>query len=904
MRSIPRTIVSAVILLPLAAPEAAAVGDPCGEWAAGEFPIPGVFQGTAAALAVHDDGSGPVLYVGGDFTAVGTAMANDVARWDGNRFTSLGRGPGTFSGGVLALAFFDDGSGTALYAGGSFNSVSGASPQRLARWNGNSWSPIGQPDGVVRALVVHDDGSGPALYAGGDFTMIGGVAASGIARWDGVAWSPVAGGVSGGGVSALRVHDDGRGIALFAGGSFTATGDGPVNRVARLAGGHWHPVGVGMSDAISAFESFDDGSGPALYAGGSFGFADLQQVDGIARWNGSGWSPVGSTGSRPGTFQCLAVFDDGSGPRLHAGGLGQPAGAGVSITSWDGVQWTSDGESPRGSVRALVPFDVGPRHVLVAAGAFEGTLSLPHGMRGLAAWDGASWSALSAGIDQQISALRTFDDGNGPALYVGGEFVRGPDGSVVNHVARVDGNGWSPLGSGTNGPVTAFAVWDDGSGPQLYVAGSFTQAGGLAAPSVARWNGSAWSPVGSGSTNGFVSTLRVFDDGSGQQLYAGGNFNLIGNVAANDIARWNGFAWAPVGGGIGGGPNDVVLALTGFAGGGRRDLYAGGVFLTAGGANVRSLARWNGTSWSDVQGGVTLSGTAGAVRSLAVFDDGGGLALFVGGHFSSAGSVASTNLARWSGTAWTDAGIAGSTEVFAIGTFDDGTGLALVSAANGVVRRRAAGQWDPLGSGMEYTVTSLAAFDDGSGSCLFAGGLFGTADGAPSAYLARWRPSNHAGNVARGAGRVEDSLFVNGSAGDAAGDLHASLGQPVTVHLAASSVGPATTSYALWAWRGPSVRPSTLAIGGTRIGCSANPTPFAAPATPRPFRCHRGGLDASFSAGVPSVFTTPPSAPWTLTRAAGFSRPLVITLQAVIADDGAANSSRLSLTNAVFLRIP
>jgi hypothetical protein len=292
------------------------------------------------------------------------------------------------------------------------------------------------------------------------------------------------------------------------------------------------------------------------------------------------------------------------------------------------------------------------------------------------------------------------------------------------------------------------------------------------------------------------------------------------------------------------------------------------------------------------------------VRSLAAFDDGGGPALFVGGHFSSAGNVASANLARWSRTAWTDAGIAGSTQVFAIGTFDDGAGPALVSAADGVVRRRAAGEWDPLGSGMNSTVTCLAGFDDGSGSCLFAGGLFGSADGAPSAYLARWRPSNHAGNVARGTGRVEDALFVNGSAGDATGDVHASLGQPLTVHLAASSVGPATASYALWAWHGPSARPSTLAIGGTRIGCSANPTPFAAPATPQAFRCHQGGLDATFSAGVPQVFTTPPSAPWTLTRGAGFSRPLAITLQAVVADVGAANTSGLSLTNAVFLRIP
>jgi len=46
----------------------------------------------------------------------------------------------------------------------------------------------------VRALAVFDDGSGPALYAGGDFTTAGGVAANRIAKWNGSSWSQLGSG--------------------------------------------------------------------------------------------------------------------------------------------------------------------------------------------------------------------------------------------------------------------------------------------------------------------------------------------------------------------------------------------------------------------------------------------------------------------------------------------------------------------------------------------------------------------------------------------------------------------------------------------------------------------------------------------------------------------------------------
>ena len=64
----------------------------------------------------HDDGAGEVLYVAGDIRAAGDLPVSYLARWDGVDWSALGSGP---FGIPEALAFYDDGSGSALYAGGA-----------------------------------------------------------------------------------------------------------------------------------------------------------------------------------------------------------------------------------------------------------------------------------------------------------------------------------------------------------------------------------------------------------------------------------------------------------------------------------------------------------------------------------------------------------------------------------------------------------------------------------------------------------------------------------------------------------------------------------------------------------------------------------------------------------------
>ncbi|MCP4549165.1 MAG: hypothetical protein GY835_22150, partial [bacterium] len=288
-----------------------------------------------------------------------------------------------------------------------------------------------------------------------------------------------------------------------------------------------------------------------------------------------------------------------------------------------------------------------------------------------------------------VAALTVYAHGNGEALYVAGGLTMA-GGVAVNGIARWDGTAWSALspraGAGTNHSVHALAVYDDGSGEALYAGGWFTTAGTVAVNQIARWDGTAWSalsgPAGTG-TDGPVYALAVVDDGTGEALYAGGEFTTAGGLPVNTIAKWDGAAWSPLVGPAGPGTDGPVLALAGYDQGGGEALYAGGFFNVAGGEPVDHVARWDGTAWSAVRGPDDW-GPNGRVHALAVYDDGNGEALYAGGWFDSAGppGMAAGGLARWDDTGWTGIDVDRDGGVEALAVYDDGNGPGLYLGGN------------------------------------------------------------------------------------------------------------------------------------------------------------------------------------------------------------------------------
>ncbi len=597
-------------------------------------------------LAVFDDGSGDALYAGGDFYRAGNVSVSDIAKWDGTEWSAVGAG---VQGTVKSLAVYDDGGGEALYAGGAFMSASGLSAHRVAKWDGLEWSALGSGlNAFVNTLLVHDDGAGEALYVAGNFTTAGGVTASRIAKWDGMGWSPLGSGMDGT-VNALEVFDVGGGPTFIAGGNFSTAGGVAANNIARWDGLSWAPLGAGLNDRVLALTVLRGSGADLLYVGGDFTTAGGMSANRIASWDGSDWTSLGAGVNA--TVWSLNVFDRGDGAQLLAGGDFTTAdGTANFLGLWAGSDWSAIGDGLDGRVRALTVFDDGNGEAVYAGGDFLALGSTP--TKFLAKWNGATWSAFSVELDGPVHALTVYDDGQGPALYAGGVFTSA--GSVaLNSIAKWDGSSWIALGGGvTGGPgaVNELGVFDDGTGGALYAGGSFVAAGGVPASSIARWDGSNWSALGrgvSGSSGlGSVHALAVLDDGSGPALYVGGSFMDAGGIVARNIARWDGTNWMALGRGV----NASVGALAVFDDGGGDELYVGGSFGTAGVYTALRIAKWNGSTW------VVGAGMDDSVSDLIVFDDGAGEALFAGGEFTIAGGVVANKVARWDGSVWTALG--------------------------------------------------------------------------------------------------------------------------------------------------------------------------------------------------------------------------------------------------------
>ncbi len=68
---------------------------------------------------------------------------------------------------------------------------------------------------------------------------------------------------------------------------------------------------------------------------------------------------------------------------------------------------------------------------------------------------------------------------------------------------------------------------------ELVAGGSFTTAGSIAASNIARWDGAAWHPLG-GGTNGAVLALSSHVD----SLFVGGAFTIAGEHVSGFDAHW------------------------------------------------------------------------------------------------------------------------------------------------------------------------------------------------------------------------------------------------------------------------------------------------------------------------------------------------------------------------------
>jgi len=308
-------------------------------------------------------------------------------------------------------------------------------------------------------------------------------------------------------------------------------------------------------------------------------------------------------------------------------------------------------------------------------------------------WDATLGNpGISRGFIQPMVA---WDDGTGEKLYVGGSAENIGGAGVNDYLAQYDPaiGEWSRLGTGigqgtTNAFLTTIMPWDDGTGEKLYVTGQFATAGGQAeANSFAVWDGSEWSDVGAGFDQTVARVtydLLPADLGDGEKLYLAGNWSEIGGVQASGLAWFDGEnfgAWG-TGDGIGrwGGFSPFVADLEMWDDGSGPAIYACGRFEGIDNAQTTNVARYNiaAGEWEAFGQPHFPESNAGNNTSFAVFDDGTGEALYPGGQrFRISGDPNIYVVAKWDGTEWTGVGQELSGRVTDLAVWDDGNGPAL-----------------------------------------------------------------------------------------------------------------------------------------------------------------------------------------------------------------------------------
>jgi hypothetical protein len=574
--------------------------------------------------------------------------------------------------------------GGKLYVGGRFELAGGSAAYSIAVWSGGAWSTLGagmtdddnssEPAGYVHAIAV----SGGTLYAGGNFDRAGGQLAENIAKWNGSAWSALDSGVG------MEYEDPYKepvraivvsGANVYVGGELESAGGEVVKYFAKWNGSAWSAIGVPDASQVDALAL-----GPAggVYVGGNFTTAGDKLANNVALWTGSAWSTLGqgitdfATSSYPGEPRAIAVDSAG---RAYVGGKFKTVGGLV--------------------------------------------------VNNIAMWDGATWSALGAGLegdggldDGSVAALAIV----GNDLYVGGSFTKA-GGASAQHLAKLNltTKQWSQVGGGVDGQVYALTF----ANGLLYVGGDFDAVGSVDAKDIATWNGAAWQALGNS-----VQIYQVFDSCSeqsthvysiaveGNLVYVGGDFRLVykgsGSVCshsskllANHLLVYDRGQneWFTLGNSVPGvskGSQYFAHPVSALHATGA-DLYVGGHFGNAGTITAAGIARFNlTTGWSAVSGGISGTRSTGAFATgpevRALLRD--GPYLYVAGDFTATGGGPAESIAR----------------------YDLGSGT-----------------WAPLGSGLAYqnngvTVQALARDPNG----LYVGGKFDAAGGKAAFGLAHW----------------------------------------------------------------------------------------------------------------------------------------------------------------------
>ncbi|MBI1382501.1 MAG: hypothetical protein GC161_15595 [Planctomycetaceae bacterium] len=542
--------------------------------------------GTARRVVVNDDGTGPRIYVVGQNMVGADGIPRQFLVWDGTAWQATGTNEPI--GNVTAVTSFDWGQGPRLTAAGLIAGVTPATLS-LAYLEGTNWvhTPVGiqgfPPSKAIVSLVPAQlQPEGPVeLFGLGDLYLGDPAKRSVLFRWQGDAFANVLNGQVNLGITGLRNLErvaGAEGDRLLIGGlNFTLDG-AIVRNVASYSSAGIDALGLGLRGTVYDTALRETPAGPEFYLVGGPLSIGSKSLGSIARYAGGEWHSEAKLGVGADGGQRLFVDEESPTSDLYA--------AGDVVRRFDGTTWTQLGGTLPGSPTSLLWFEPpgGERELHLGLAR---TSTTP--WSSLRRFDGSVWQSVLGNANGSVNALCVFDDGSGPALYVGGNFTQ-IDGQPAKSLVRYDGKGWTELGASLVGVVQAMAVYDSGNGPQLHVAGPIAFADGVPVKNVVRLDGGVWSAVGEGLV-GDVQTLTVHDSPAGPLLVAAGLLLAPESQTPRALARWDGEHWAFDPDTLFGGK--VLTARSHlWPGDLEPTLHVGGTFTAVGDNRDSHFARW------------------------------------------------------------------------------------------------------------------------------------------------------------------------------------------------------------------------------------------------------------------------------------------------------------------------
>lgn len=508
----------------------------------------------------------------------------------------------------------------------------------------------------VNNLISTMDADSQYVYTAGTFTAItNGLQSYKLARYDGKAWQNFTDTVNGPKYPLeIKVRN---GVVWVA----------DTRGVLKYDGNGWTLVGSTINQSV--FDLDFDAAGN-LYVVGQFTSINGMAISGIAKYNGVTWSGLGSgvvvnSLSDARAVQCLGNDVYVSGPFTNAGGV-----ACSGLAKWNGSNWSAINTggfiftintffcevnnevyvSALSSTSGFNPLDrvfkiVGQNAVQIG-GSFNGAITHLRWVENrlhaigsftqignttvnrLAYWDGTNWMDSGGDINFDVFDIAS----NSNFTMAGGNSTPSYEGRNYNYVAlRKFNSPWITSGYGMNGTVQAVLATDD----YVYVAGSFTEAGGIKGR-VVRWDGIQWDTLNGGLAIKNVKDIAIYKD----TIYIGGSFTDPQTLSGVYIAKWNGSTWVEVDGGM----NYDVYTLEVY----NNELYAGGLFTATSSGPANQIAKYDGSVWTNLS-----SLTNGIVRDIK-FDQNGNM--YVAGNFTTIGGTQARRIAKFDGVNWSEVG--------------------------------------------------------------------------------------------------------------------------------------------------------------------------------------------------------------------------------------------------------